>query len=85
MHPPPLTAWANFALMMECTPESSRCYSVYSVVEPLGRVRPPSPPAWKRIGISPETHGPFWALRDPLAVCKYLRNPCSRLEPRFIF
>jgi hypothetical protein len=30
--PPPLPAWANFTLLMECTPESSRCYSVYSVV-----------------------------------------------------
>jgi hypothetical protein len=29
---PPLPAWANFPLMMECTPESSYCYSVYSVV-----------------------------------------------------
>ena len=32
VHPPPLPAWANFTLMMECTPESSRCYSVYSMV-----------------------------------------------------
>ncbi len=32
VHPPPAPAWANFTLMMECTPESSRCYSVYSVV-----------------------------------------------------
>jgi hypothetical protein len=32
VHPPPSPAWANFTLMMECTPESSRCYSVYSVV-----------------------------------------------------
>ncbi len=32
MQPPPLPAWANFTLMMECTPESSRYYSVYSVV-----------------------------------------------------
>ncbi len=31
MHPPPLTAWANFTLMMECTLESSCCNSVYSV------------------------------------------------------
>jgi hypothetical protein len=30
--PSTLPAWANFTLMMECTPESSRCYSVYSVV-----------------------------------------------------
>jgi len=29
--PPPSPAWANFTLMMECMPESSRCYSVYSV------------------------------------------------------
>jgi hypothetical protein len=28
---PPSPAWANFTLMMECTPESSRCFSVYSV------------------------------------------------------
>jgi hypothetical protein len=36
VHPPPSPAWANFTLMMECTPESSRCYSVYSVVRPTG-------------------------------------------------
>jgi hypothetical protein len=30
--PPPSPAWANFTRMMECMPESSRCYSVYSVV-----------------------------------------------------
>jgi hypothetical protein len=35
VHPPPSPAWANFTLMMECTPESSRCYSVYSVAIPL--------------------------------------------------
>ncbi len=32
MNPPPSPAWANFTLMMECTPESECCYSVYSVV-----------------------------------------------------
>jgi hypothetical protein len=31
--PPHLTSQANFTLMMECTPESGRYYSVYSVVE----------------------------------------------------
>ncbi len=31
MHPPPSPAWANFTLMMECTPESSCYYSGYSV------------------------------------------------------
>ena len=30
--PPPSPAWANFTLMMECTSESSRYYSVYSIV-----------------------------------------------------
>ncbi len=30
--PPPSPVWTNFTLMIECTPESSRCYSVYSVV-----------------------------------------------------
>jgi hypothetical protein len=25
-------AWANFSIMIECTPESDCCYSVYSVV-----------------------------------------------------
>ncbi len=34
VHPPPSPAWANFTLMIECKPESSRCYSVYSVMEP---------------------------------------------------
>ncbi len=29
--PPTLTSQANFTLMMECTPESGRCHSVYSV------------------------------------------------------
>ncbi len=32
MHPPPSPARANFTLMIECTPESSGYYSVYSVV-----------------------------------------------------
>jgi hypothetical protein len=35
--PPPLRAWANFTFMMECTPESSRCYSVYSVGGMIGK------------------------------------------------
>ncbi len=35
VHPPPSPAQANFTLMMECTPESSRCYSVYSVFSPI--------------------------------------------------
>jgi hypothetical protein len=35
VHPPPLPAWANFTLMKECTPESSLCYSVYSVIVTL--------------------------------------------------
>jgi hypothetical protein len=30
--PPPLPAWANITLMMECMPESSRCNPVYSVL-----------------------------------------------------
>ncbi len=28
-------AWAAFTLMMECTPESGHCHSVYSVVQTL--------------------------------------------------
>ncbi len=31
VHPPPSPAWANFTLMIECTPESDCCYSVYPV------------------------------------------------------
>ena len=31
--PPPSPARANFTLMTECTPESSGCYSVYSVAD----------------------------------------------------
>ncbi len=34
MHPPPSPARANFTLMTECTPESTGCYSVYSVLVP---------------------------------------------------
>ncbi len=37
MHPPPSTARANFTLMIECTPESSGYYSLYSVVESVSR------------------------------------------------
>ncbi len=33
--PPTLTSQGNFTLMTECTPESSGCYSVYSVDIPL--------------------------------------------------
>jgi hypothetical protein len=32
VHPPPSPDWANFSTLMECTPESGRCHSVYSVV-----------------------------------------------------
>jgi hypothetical protein len=32
---PPSPAWVDFTLMMECTPESGRCHSVYSVVRAL--------------------------------------------------
>jgi hypothetical protein len=32
VHPPPSPDRANFTLITECTPESSGCYSVYSVV-----------------------------------------------------
>jgi hypothetical protein len=35
VHPPPSPAWANFTLMMEYTPESSRCNSVCSVDVPI--------------------------------------------------
>ncbi len=28
VHPPPIPAWANFSIIMKCTPESSRCHSV---------------------------------------------------------
>ncbi len=30
--PPPLPAWANFTLKMECTPESNCCFSVYGTL-----------------------------------------------------
>jgi hypothetical protein len=30
--PPTLTTQADFSIMMECTPESGSCHSVYSVV-----------------------------------------------------
>jgi hypothetical protein len=33
VHPPPSPARANFTLITECTPESSGCNSVYSVVQ----------------------------------------------------
>ncbi len=36
MHPPHSPAQANFTLMTECTPESSRYYSVYSVFTGMG-------------------------------------------------
>ncbi len=62
--PPPLPAWANFTHMMECTPESSYCYSVYSVVYTTRRedrerrggtqnafqpTPPPPPRPWRRV------------------------------------
>jgi hypothetical protein len=31
VNPPPPPAWTDFSIMMECTPESGRCHSVYSV------------------------------------------------------
>ncbi len=35
MHPPSSPAWANFAIMMECMPESGRYHCVYSVTSPF--------------------------------------------------
>jgi hypothetical protein len=37
VHPPPSPARANFTLMTDCTPESSSCYSVYSVAGTMVR------------------------------------------------
>ncbi len=31
VHPPTLPGWADFTIMMECTPESAHCHSVYFV------------------------------------------------------
>jgi len=31
VHPPPSPGWADFTIMMECTPESGHCQFVYSV------------------------------------------------------
>jgi hypothetical protein len=39
VHPPPAPAWANFTLMIKCTPESDCCYSVYSVAQTLSPQR----------------------------------------------
>ncbi len=36
--PPTLTSQANFTLMTECTPESRRYYSVYSMGQPNGAI-----------------------------------------------
>ncbi len=33
VHLPPSLGWADFTILMECTPESGRCHSVYSVVK----------------------------------------------------
>ncbi len=32
MYPLPAPVWADFTLMMKCTPESGHCHSVYSVM-----------------------------------------------------
>ncbi len=32
---PPSLDWADFSIMIECTPESGNCHSVYSVVHLL--------------------------------------------------
>ncbi len=31
MHPPPSLTQANYSIMIECTPESGRCHSVYTL------------------------------------------------------
>ncbi len=31
VHPPPSPGWADFSVMMECTPESGNCHSVFCV------------------------------------------------------
>ncbi len=38
--PPPSPAWANFTLMMECTPESGRCHSVCTLWIPVSKIQP---------------------------------------------
>ncbi len=31
VHPPPQETWADFTLMMECTPENGHCHSVFRI------------------------------------------------------
>jgi hypothetical protein len=40
-HPPTSPARASFTLMTECTPESSGCYSVYSVIHTCNHPKEP--------------------------------------------
>ncbi len=35
LHPALSPAWAYFSIIMECTPESGRCHSVFYVAQPL--------------------------------------------------
>ncbi len=37
---PPPSPWPNFSIMMECTPKSGHCHSVYSVVSTVSRGHP---------------------------------------------
>jgi hypothetical protein len=37
--PPSSPVWANYSIMMECSPESGCCHSVYSVVQNLTQVK----------------------------------------------
>ncbi len=48
MHPPPSPARTNFTLITECTPESSGCNFVYSVVKPAAAA--PSTKGWQPKG-----------------------------------
>ncbi len=78
VHPPPSPARANFTLMTECTPETSGCYSVYSVADtpPLFHLYP----IYVLCGMNFEP----WLLQDPgwrswltPALCSRCRSPPS--------
>ncbi len=88
VHPRASSVWANFSIVMECTPESRRCHSVYSV---LGLGRDKKPPfllnKWELKAIHPTyiTEGNILRNCTPHTVfqktkCRYrttvLRNLC---------
>ncbi len=85
MHPTPSPGQANFTLMTECTPESRRYYSVYSVVRSVREggmdsgqsITTQISPGAETLSSSQPGGPPFWVIA--LAYSSIVRQTSMRL------